>query len=213
MIGARGQSSGSLRGTVLLAVALWLWAGADPLLAQSVDKGFAAFAANSDEPIDIESDQLDVDDAAKLAVFSGNVKAVQGAMTMHSKLLRVKYSGGEGSLGSGSQITNIKAEGKVLIVTGKDQNATSDWADFDVSSQVVVIGGNVVLSQGENVIKGDRLVINLKTGQSRFENTGDPKKRKRVRGLFMPKQSDKKKNDGAASGWAPSLTRTPSAPR
>ena len=62
----------------------------------------------------------------------------------------------------------------------------------------MTIGGNVVLTQGENVIKGDRLVIDLKTGRSRFEHTGDPAtgKRPRVKGLFMPQQSDKK-DDGA----------------
>ncbi len=53
----------------------------------------------------------------------------------------------------------------------------------------MTIGGNVVLSQGDNVIKGDELVIDLTTNKSRFVNRGDASTRKRVRGLFMPKQS------------------------
>lgn len=169
-------------------------------LAQSVGTSFGGFSADSNEPIDIESDTLEVQETNKIAIFSGNVKATQGKMTMRSKLLKVKYTGGSAAGGTGessggSQITSIRAEGKVLINTADDQTATSDWAFFDVKSQTVTIGGNVVLSQGENVIKGDQLVIDLKTNRSRFVNRGDPSKRQRVRGLFMPKQSgaDRKK--------------------
>jgi lipopolysaccharide export system protein LptA len=47
------------------------------------------------------------------------------------------------------------------------------------------------------VLKGDRLVIDLKTGESRFENTGNTAAGGRIRALFMPKQ------EGAASGAKP----------
>jgi len=165
--------------------------------AQNVATNFGGFSGNSNEPINIEADTLEVQDANKIAIFSGNVKAVQGTMTMRSKQLKVKYSdeqaGAAGAAGEkksgGSQITSIKAEGKVLIESGDDQTSTSDWAIFDVIKQTVTIGGNVVLSQGGNVIKGDQMVIDLKTKRSRFVNQGDPSKRQRVRGLFMPKKS------------------------
>lgn len=162
--------------------------------AQSVVKNFGGFSDDSNEPINIEADALEVQDANKIAIFSGNVVAVQGKMTMRSKRLKVKYAGepaeaaGEKTSG-GSQITSITAEGKVLIESGDDQTSTSDRAFFDVIKQTVTISGNVVLSQGENVIKGDQLVIDLKTNLSRFVNSGDPTKRQRVRGLFMPKKS------------------------
>ncbi len=143
------------------------------------------------KPVDIEADALVIYDARKLAEFRGNVIASQGKMTMRSKLLKVKYSvesasdkGGKKS--GGSKISSIRAEGKVLINTSDNQSTTSDWALFDVAGQIVTIGGNVVLSQSGNVIKGDQLVIDLKTNRSRIVNAGDPSKRQRVRGLFMP---------------------------
>ena len=52
---------------------------------------------------------------------------------------------------------------------------------------MVTVGGNVVLMQGKNVLKGDRLVIDLKTGESRFENTGNTAAGGRIRALFVPK--------------------------
>lgn len=174
-------------------------------LAQNVSSSFGGFSGNSNEPIDIEADMLEVLDEKKIAIFSGNVKAVQGKMTMRSRQLKVKYSdeqagaanpnarkpGADGQEKSGgSRITSIRAEGKVLIESGDDQTATSDWAFFDVIKQTVTLGGDVVLSQGGNVLKGDKLIIDLKTNRSRIVNLGDGSKRRRVRGLFMPKKSD-----------------------
>lgn len=145
------------------------------------------------QPIDIEADSLTVNDKEQVAMFHGKVNAVQGTMTMRSTKLNVNYSGDgaatDGAQAGGSKVTSIRAEGKVLINTADDQATTSDWAVFDAKSQTVTIGGNVVLSQGDNVIKGDQLVIDLTTNRSRFVNQGDPSTRKRVRGLFMPKQS------------------------
>lgn len=90
-----------------------------------------------------------------------------------------------------TQITKIEAKGDVIITSKDDQTTTSDWAVYDLPTQLVTVGGNVVLTQGKNVLKGDRLVIDLKTGESRFENTGNTAAGGRIRALFMPK------NDGA----------------
>ena len=87
-----------------------------------------------------------------------------------------------------TQITKIEAKGDVIINSKDDQTTTSDWAVYDLPTQLVTVGGNVVLTQGKNVLKGDRLVIDLKTGESRFENTGNTAAGGRIRALFMPKK-------------------------
>src|SRR5262249_22453854 len=66
------------------------------------------------------------------------------------------------STDSGTQITQIEAKGDVIITSENDQTTSSEWAIYDVPSQQVTVGGNVVLTQGKNVLKGDRLVIDLK---------------------------------------------------
>jgi lipopolysaccharide export system protein LptA len=58
----------------------------------------------------------------------------------------------------------------------------------------VTVGGNVVLMQGKNVLKGDRLVIDLKTGESRFENRSSAETPGRIRALFMPEEKSGDKN-------------------
>jgi len=172
---------------------------------QGLNAGTTQFNLSSTrgKPVDIEADTLMIYDTKKLAEFQGNVRASQGKMTMRSKYLKVKYSGeattdGAVKKSGGGNISSIRAEGKVLITTAEDQSTTSDWALFNVVSQTVTIGGNVVLSQSGNVIKGDQLIIDLKTNRSRIVNRGDPSKRQRVRGLFMPQgpggDTDKKKS-------------------
>jgi lipopolysaccharide export system protein LptA len=103
----------------------------------------------------------------------------------------------------GTQISKIEARGDVVITSDQDQTTTSDWALYDVPAQLVTVGGNVVLMQGKNVLKGDRLVIDLKTGESRFENRGDTGTGGRIRALFMPKDSkppdDKSKDNKTGS--------------
>ena len=196
-----------LASAALLALALF-WNPA-VLQAQSMSEKLTSLTTKSDQPIDIEADKLEVLDGEKRAIFSGNVMAKQGGLTLRTRELTVNYTGSQGLSGSNANITRIKATGKVLITTDKNQTATSDWADFQVVEQVMTIGGNVVLSQGENVIKGDRLVIDLKSGRSRFENEGQLTASKRVRGIFKPKQLGDAVNKGAAAIPGDVGTETP----
>jgi lipopolysaccharide export system protein LptA len=111
-----------------------------------------------------------------------------------------KPAGGMALGEGGNQITKIEARGSVIITTDQDQTTTSDWALFDVPAQQVTVGGNVVLTQGKNVLKGDRLVVDLKTGESRFENTGNATGGGKIRALFMPKQDAAAKDGKAGDG-------------
>lgn len=203
---------------------------AAPAPAQTMTNSFGGFSKNSDEPIDIESDVLVVHDAQKYATFKGNVKAVQGSTTLQSRELDVHYLGGGGdsltkgpdTTGStaaaeggsqgagggaggkkGTQISKIEARGDVIITSDQDQTTTSDWALYDVPAQLVTVGGNVVLMQGKNVLKGDRLIIDLKTGESRFENRSSTTAGGRIRALFMPegaKPGDDSSKDDKSGG-------------
>jgi lipopolysaccharide export system protein LptA len=217
MTGVLKISLGSLLRPLVVAVAL---AGAflnvPSATAQTLTNAFGGLSQSSGDPIDIESDALVVHDKEKYATFRGKVKAVQGTTTLRAKELNVHYvggaslapgnkeggaatsnkvadaKGGDGAKGDQAQITKIEAKGEVVITSAKDQTTTSEWALYDVAAQMVTVGGNVVLTQGQNVLKGDRLVIDLKTGESRFENSGNETAGGRIRALFMPKEGAKK---------------------
>ena len=60
-----------------------------------------------------------------------------------------------------------------MTVNQKDQTATGDKGLFDMKANTVTLEGNVVVSQGQNVMRGDRLVVDLTTGVSRVESGKD----------------------------------------
>jgi lipopolysaccharide export system protein LptA len=166
-----------------------------------VPNAMQGFSQNRDQPIQIEAASLEMRDKKKEATFSGNVKVVQGDTTMTSKSLVVFYdsttapgapppasskaaksapiqSATPGPGGS-SSIRRLEARGSV-VVTQKDQVVTGETAVFDTKANMVTMLGGVVLTQGKNVLRGDRLMVDMTTGVSRVESDSG-----RVQGLFQ----------------------------
>jgi lipopolysaccharide export system protein LptA len=81
--------------------------------------------------------------------------------------------------GGSSQIKRLEAKGNV-VVTQKDQIVTGETAIFDTKTNLVTMLGGVVLTQGKNVLRGDRLLVDMTTGVSRVESDSG-----RVQGLFQ----------------------------
>lgn len=156
---------------LLLAAAL---AGALPAAApagaQGMSEAFKNFGSNTKDPIQIEADSLEVRDRDAYALFSGNVQVRQKDTVLKTARLKVFYDGkvGQGTVGSGQQIRRFEAEGKVLIAQG-DQSVSGDSGWFDMKSDQALLSGGVVLSQGRNVARGERLAIDLKTGQYKLD--------------------------------------------
>jgi len=143
---------------------------------------------NKDAPVQIEAATLEVHDKSKTATFSGNVQVVQGDTTMRCRSLVVFYGqevgigevGGEPSTGTapksqlggtkGAQnIRRIEARGSVTVLT-KDQSASGDLGIYDLKTKTITLSGNVVVSQGQNVIHGERVVVDTETGNARVES-------------------------------------------
>ncbi|HEX2137998.1 MAG TPA: LptA/OstA family protein [Microvirga sp.] len=178
-----------------LALALGLAAGAAPAAAQPAparDRGsaFGGLGANK-EPINIDADRLDVFDKESRAVFAGNVVAVQGDTTMKCTTLTVFYeqnrqAGGRpaasATQGAGDNaIKKIDCKGPVTIVS-KTQVATGDNATFDRVANRVFLLGNVALTDGPNVTRGERIVYDLNSGVANVETAPGG----RVKALFVP---------------------------
>ena len=193
--------------SLLLALATAVHAHCERSSAQSLADSFGGLSKDNNQPINIEADSLEVLDDKKFAIFTGNVNVKQGKFHLVSKKLKVTYSGNVGGApkkGEPKGIKQIDATGKVAISTPDGQSATSDWAIFNVAAKIVTIGGNVVLSQGGNVMRGDKLVIDLNTGRSKLYSTskvtqGKKGKRPRISGVFMPGKNTGKNPFGGAT--------------
>lgn len=142
---------------------------------------------DTDAPIEITADSLTYDRDLNVADFRGSVEVVQGTLFIQSDSLRVIYQQGQDSSESTSltgSISRIEANGNVSIVS-EETEATGDWAIYEVASDLVTLGGLVRLQSDGNVLVGDRLTINMATGNTRLE-AGTAAGSGRVRGVFQP---------------------------
>jgi lipopolysaccharide export system protein LptA len=198
----------------LLGVLAALTFPACPAQAQAPGGSLAtSYSANASKPINIEADALEVDDKKKVATFKGNVSATQGDFNIRAKEIQVIYSpaakkapGAAASAssalpgGGNADIEQIDAKGKVLVTTKDNQTTTSDWAVFEVKKQIVTIGGDVVVTQGTDTIKGSKLVIDLATGLTRLDTAANDKDAvagasKRIQMLITPRSKEKSKTE------------------
>jgi lipopolysaccharide export system protein LptA len=164
---------------------------AAPAVAQEgVTSAFEGFSGRGDQPVNIEADKLEVQEVDQTATFSGNVVVVQGTSTLRTNKLTIFYEKKKpdeaaaqpetGDVVTGRNIRRLEAEGSVVVTSG-NQKASGNKGIFDMPSNTVVLLGNVVVTQGINILKGDRLVVDLTTQKSRVESSNGGG---RVQGVF-----------------------------
>jgi lipopolysaccharide transport protein LptA/LPS export ABC transporter protein LptC len=142
------------------------------------------FKTDPTAPIDVEAGRLDVDDRSKQAIFKSEVRAVQGDFVVRTSELRAYYTGAAGLAETAAapadkkapaQISRIEARGAVIVTSKNGQKATGDWADYDVKKNEVILGGDVILTQDKNVVRGTKLRIDMLTGKSVIDSgASDP---------------------------------------
>ena len=166
------------RGLQLIALAALVAAAAATAPAAAQEKGpFGGFKHDSSAPIEIVADALEVRQAENLAIFSGEVVAGQGTLRLTADLLTVTYAT-EGTDADTGAIQHMRAEGNVFLSNGAE-TAQGAWAEYDVANGTIHMGGSVVLTQGDNAISGETLVIDLDAGTGRIEGG-------RVKSVFTP---------------------------
>lgn len=172
----------SLAGFLLISAG----ALAAPAAAQSTSSQMNGLKLSNDQPIQIESDALEIREQEKKAFFSGNVKVVQGTTTLQAGSMVVHYRGEGTTVTQGNaDIEKIDVAQKVFLSSGTQQ-ATADSGYFDMAKQVFVLEGDrVVLSEGQNVFVGCKLTVQMTSGQAKLDSCGrrvqiqlDPKSQK-----------------------------------
>jgi lipopolysaccharide export system protein LptA len=146
-------------------------------------------------PISIEADQLQYFEKEGKAIYNGHVVVVQGETRLSCSRLSILMdksrsaattaqekpaapAGGDASSG----LKHMDCAGPVKV-SSKTQTATAENGSYDKERNEVVLSGHVVLTDGRNVTKGDRLVYDLNTGQAVVQGG-------RVQGLFLPGSVD-----------------------
>jgi lipopolysaccharide export system protein LptA len=166
---------------------------------QGPQNALQGFSQNRDQPVKIQAASLEVREKDKQATFSGDVHVINGDTELRCRSLVVFYDD-DSSNSSGAKkmkaadpgpggeksIKRIEAKGGVTVVQ-KDQNAAGDAAIFNMRENIVTLTGNVVVTRGQDVLRGQRLVVDLTNGVSKMDQG-------RVEGLFQsgPRNPEKK---------------------
>jgi len=169
----------------------------------------AAQLTQGSGPIDLSADSLELVDAQHLAIWRGGVDALQGQNRLRSDVLNIYFTGrptdGAASQGASpgrnwGKVDHMVADGHVYFISPQ-QNARGDHAVYELGPDTITLTGDVIVVQGQSVIHGQKLIIDVHTGHATMASTGEARSSSgRVRGVFYPKQSDA---SGGTSGRQP----------
>jgi len=154
-------------------------------LAKTAERSPLLPGGAANEPVKVNADKLEYFSKQGKAVYSGHVVAKQGDGSLSASRLTIFFtqSGQTGagdpatSANAGSQVRRMEAAGPVTIVQ-KDQIGVGDSGTYNRAQNRISLVGHVSLTQGANVVRGDRLIYDLSTGQAQVVG--------RVTSLFVP---------------------------
>jgi lipopolysaccharide export system protein LptA len=170
----RAYWRGVLLGGAILVCTL---SGAASQTGQGALDVFHGFFHGRDQLVQIETTLGQARLTSDVAIYAGNIRVVRGDSTVRCRSLTVFYAQEEAASGVKAigpeligtrSIWKIEARGGVLIER-QDQVATGEFIIVDFRTNLASLNGNVIATQGQNVLRGGRLLMDLTTGTSRLE--------------------------------------------
>ncbi len=122
---------------------------------------FAIQAQDSaSQPIDLVADSGFYDQMAGVAVYEGNVRAKQGAATIWADKVTItlKNNAADSIVASSQNGKLVRFEylGDKKPIRGQGQKAV-----YKVPTKMVELSGNAQIVQGQDVVKGNKLIYDL----------------------------------------------------
>jgi lipopolysaccharide export system protein LptA len=176
----------------------------------------AQLAQGSKAPLDITADELETTNTNDcVSTWKGNVEAQQDTSRLRTDVLKAFFQSRTTKPGSSNSscgdLSRMEAQGSVYYVT-PNQKVHGDNAIYEATNDTITVTGDVVAVQGQNVLRGERLVINTKTGQGQMQTSIKGRNQPgRVRGVFYPNQTNNPQG-GATPGKTPPAA-PPAQPR
>lgn len=130
----------------------------------------AAQLSSDGGPIRVSADNSSVFERERRVLVIGNVDIIQGDARLRADKVTLNYAGRQtgatGGVGGGfGDIEKMIANGNVYYVT-PDLKATGKVGTYDAETETITLTGEVVLVRGEDVARGERLVIDVVEGRS-----------------------------------------------
>ncbi|WP_069298440.1 LptA/OstA family protein [Neptunicoccus sediminis] len=149
-----------------------LIASASLTQAQGTGIALSPMEVDGNQPVEVTSDSLTVEQGSNSATFEGNARVVQGNLIFSANQIRVYYNAAQ------SAIDRIEATTNVMFTNGSEI-AEAQSGTYVVGSGTVNLAGDVVLVQGVNAISGDALSLDLNSNRGTMNGN--------VKTVFVPK--------------------------
>jgi lipopolysaccharide export system protein LptA len=154
----------------------------------------AAQAPGGNGPLDMAADEMEVQQSQCISIWRGAAEALQEGARLRADVMtaHLEKTAGGGANGGGScgNIVSIEAKGSVYYVSAQGDRARGDAAFYDATKDTVTMTGDVIAVQGQNVLRGSRMVFNTKTGEGQMQGQSTGRNKSgRVRGVFYPDKS------------------------
>ena len=172
-------------------------------------------------PIDVTADKLETHNADCISIWTGSAEALQDTSRLRSDImiahLEVKKGQKAPTTTSSSstdsdcgEMTELEAKGNVFYVTADGKRVHGDYGIYDAATTTITVTGDVTAVEGQNVMRGTKMVYNTQSGEGHVEGqaTG-PGAKNRPRGVFYPKDADA----NAAENGQPPPAATPAKPK
>lgn len=127
-------------------------------------------------PVEIESQQLEIIQQEKKSVFSGNVVATQGDMTLSADQLIVFFV-------EENEIDRLEAVGHVRF-SQLDRIATSEKAVYHQQDGILLLLGDAKVQQGKNLVSGEEITFYVQENRSVVKGSSQ----KRVKAVIVQEQ-------------------------
>jgi lipopolysaccharide export system protein LptA len=158
----------------------------------------AASGGNSSAPVDISADEQEVINSQCKTIFRGAVEVLQDKARMRAATMTVynrRKTPGKTSSPTGNNdcgdVDRVEADGNVFYVT-PEQTVRGDHAVYTYDNDTIIVTGDVVAVQGQDVARGDRMTIKTKTNDVKMESNATGRGKTRVRAVLYPSDKDKK---------------------
>ena len=118
-------------------------------------------ASANESGITITSNKLNVEMNKRKSTFTGNVYAFNETLKVWSDEITINFKIEK------DEIKEILANGNVKIIRlVEGSEIFGDTANYSLEEEVIIIKGNVVVIENGNQVRGDELVVDLKSSSS-----------------------------------------------
>lgn len=129
---------------------------------------FTNLAQSENIPVEISADKMEWDRNRDIAVAIGNAKAIQGKRVIYAEKIIANIV----ESNSSNEIETLHAIGNVKFMR-KGEEATGKEAFYDLKKETILLIGNVSLKKEDNLMVGEKLLIDFQSGISQIEGIKD----------------------------------------